>query len=101
MHVIKLGPLRDFWSKHRDAERPLKEWYDTAVRAKWRDITDVRKVYPHADAVEAGERTATIFNIGGNKYRLIVVIHYNRRKVYVRHVLTHAVYARGNWKDSL
>ena len=101
MHVIKLGPLRDFWLKHRGAERPLKEWYETATRATWRDITSVRRVYPHADAVEVAGNTATVFNIGGNKYRLIVVIHYNRQKVYVRHVLTHAAYDRGSWKESL
>lgn len=39
-----------------------------------------------------------IFNVGGNKYRVIAAVHYNRRKVYIRHVLTHAEYSRGDWK---
>ena len=51
--------------------------------------------YPHADQVGK----FTVFNIGGNKYRLIAVIHYNRGKVFVRHVLTHAEYDEGNWKE--
>jgi mRNA interferase HigB len=55
---------------------------------------DVRKTYPHADAV--GE--FTIFNIGGNKYRLATSIHYRTGKVYIRHVMTHAEYSRGDWK---
>ena len=63
----------------------------------------MRRVYPHADAVtvESGG-IVTVFNIGGNKYRLIAAIHYNRHKVYmyIRAVLTHAEYDRGRWKRS-
>jgi mRNA interferase HigB len=42
---------------------------------------------------------STVFNIGGNKYRLVTVIHFNRGKVFVRHVLTHEEYTRGQWKN--
>jgi mRNA interferase HigB len=101
MHVIKLGPLRDFWRIHPQARRPLLDWYQTARRARWRTIFDVRRVYPHADAVAVSGRTATVFNVAGNHYRLIVVIHYNRQKIYIRYVLTHAEYDRGKWKTSL
>jgi mRNA interferase HigB len=55
---------------------------------------DLRSTFPSADKV--GE--LIVFNIGGNKYRLIVSIHFNRGKVYVRHVLTHAEYDKGAWK---
>jgi mRNA interferase HigB len=58
------------------------------------NVNEVRKEFPHADLYGK----FVIFNIGGNKYRLIAVIHYNRRKVYVRHVLTHADYSLGKWK---
>lgn len=56
---------------------------------------DVRSVFPSADHV--GQ--FTVFNINGNRFRLIAVIHYNRKKVYVREILTHAHYDKGNWKE--
>ena len=62
--------------------------------AVWQSFADVRAVYAKADQV--GQ--FTVFNVGGNKYRLLAAIHYNRAKVYVRHVLTHAEYDRGEWK---
>jgi mRNA interferase HigB len=63
-------------------------------KAAWRSLADVREVFPHADAVY----DCTIFNIGGNKYRLIVGINYNRQVIYVKHVLTHKEYDKENWK---
>lgn len=95
MHVISRKKLRQFWEEHPDAEGPLRAWFKIAREAEWETFTDVRAVFPHADQVER----FTVFNIGGNKYRLIAVIHYNRGKVYVRHVLTHKEYDRGNWKN--
>ena len=64
--VISRKALREFADAHKDAETPLDDWYRTAKRLRWASLVDVRKTYPHADAV--GE--FTIFNIGGNKYRL-------------------------------
>ena len=55
---------------------------------------DVRKTYPHADAVGG----LTIFNIGGKKYRLATYINYPTAKVYIRHVMTHEEYSREDWK---
>jgi mRNA interferase HigB len=59
------------------------------------NFPELRAVFPSADKVEDW----IVFNIGGNKYRLIASIHFNRRKVYIRHVLTHQEYDRGNWKQ--
>jgi mRNA interferase HigB len=73
----------------------LRAWYQAVRQDEWRNFADVRSRFPHADLVGA----LTVFNIGGNKYRLIAAIHYNRGKVYVRHVLTHAAYSRGDWKE--
>ena len=95
MHVISQRMLRLFWAEHPDAERPLRSWYKVVSRAEWDTFADVRSDYPHADQVGK----FTVFNIGGNKYRLIAVIHYNRHKVFVRHVLTHAEYDEGKWKE--
>ena len=58
------------------------------------DFSHLRSTFPSVDQVGV----FTVFNIGGNKYRLITTIHYNRGKVYIRDVLTHAEYNRGNWK---
>jgi len=56
-------------------------------------FAELRRVFSSADQVGK----FTIFNIGGNKYRLIAAIHYNRKKVYIRHILTHAEYDLGRW----
>jgi mRNA interferase HigB len=88
--VISRKALREFADAHQDAETPLDDWYRTAKRLWWASLVDVRKTYPHADAV--GE--FTVFNIGGNKYRLAAYINYRTGKVYVRHVMTHEEYSR-------
>ena len=95
MHVISGKKLRAFWSDHPDAESPLRAWLREAEHSDWEKFADVRGSYPHADQVGR----LTVFNVGGNKFRLIAAIHYNRAKIYVRHVLTHEQYDRGDWKN--
>lgn len=94
MHVITPKHLRDFWTSHPDAETPLRAWLREAEHSDWEKFADVRAAYPHADQVGH----LTVFNIGGNKYRLIAAIHYNRGKIYVRHVFTHEEYDKEDWK---
>jgi mRNA interferase HigB len=94
-HIISRKKLREFWGRHPRARRPLEVWYQIARHADWESFDDVKAEFPHADQY----KRFVIFDVGGNKYRLIAVIHYNRRKVFVRHVLTHADYARGDWKN--
>ena len=100
MPVISLKPLKEFWDQHPDAEEPLRSWYKTALGAEWMSLRDVRATYPHADGVrtKSGD-TLTVFNVGGNKYRLIARIRYDFRLVNVRQVLTHAEYDEGSWKE--
>lgn len=100
MRVISLKPLREFWKHYPDAERPLRQWYKTAGNAEWAGLQDARRDYPHADGVKAktGE-TLTVFNIGGNKYRLIARIRYDYELINVRAVLTHEEYDEGKWKE--
>lgn len=95
MNVISRKALRDYGGKHADAYEPLDVWYRRARKAEWKNITEVRKDYPHADAV--GE--CTVFNIAGNKYRLIVKIDYESNVMFIKHVLTHAEYKKENWKN--
>jgi mRNA interferase HigB len=95
MHVISRKRLRQFWELYPDAEAPLRSWHKIARKEEWENFANVRATFPHADQVGK----LTVFNIGGNKYRLVAAIHFNRGKVYVRHVLTHAEYDRGQWKE--
>jgi len=94
VRVISRKALREFAEAHEDTETPLDDWYRITRRLRWASLVDVRKIYPHADAV--GE--FTIFNISGNKYRLATYINYRAGKVYIRHVMTHEEYSREGWK---
>jgi mRNA interferase HigB len=99
MRVISLKLLREFWQRHADAEAPLRMWYRIACHAEWTSLQDVRRDFPHADGVRTAGDTLTVFNIGGNKYRLIARIRYDYGLINVRHVLTHADYDKNHWKD--
>jgi mRNA interferase HigB len=96
MHIISEKKLREFWERRPDAEEPLRAWIRVARRARWESFAELRATYAHADVVGR----LVVFNIGGNKYRLIAAIHFNRAKVYIRHVLTHVEYDRGSWKEA-
>jgi len=102
MRVIAKPRLRRFWEEHKDAQEPLSSWWKVSRRSDWRSIRDVRLTYPHADAVllDCGLQV-TVFNVGGNKYRLVTRIIYEHHRIYIKAVLTHAQYARGKWKVQL
>jgi len=91
MRIIALKTLRTFWEvpAHRDAEQPLKAWYAEAKNANWLTPTDVKAQYRNASVV--GDNRV-VFNIAGNKYRLVVKFHYNTSIGYVRFVGTHGAY---------
>ncbi len=94
MHVISRKALREFWEKYPDSKAPLVRWFKIMDKQNFGNFAELRAVFPTADQV--GD--LTVFNIGGNKYRLIASIHFNRGKVYVRHVFTHAEYDKGDWE---
>ena len=95
MHVISKSAWRSAVAADPALEGPLAEWYKIAKAAAWRSIGEVRKVYPHADFVDP----YTVFNIRGGRYRLIVKIEYRWQMIFVKHVLTHAEYDKGSWKQ--
>jgi len=95
MRIITKATLQKFWIKHPDAETSLQVWYRIASLAKWQNFVELRQVISSASQV--GQ--LTVFNIGGNKYRLICRVNYNRKKIYIRNILTHAIYDRGDWKS--
>lgn len=90
MHVISFKTLRVFFSIHPEAEGSMKAWHSIVERAEFSDFHDVRDVFNTASLFGR----YTIFNVGGNKYRIITAVHYNAKRVYVRHVLTHSEYTK-------
>ena len=95
MRIIKRGALVEFWQKHPDAKASLESWYGVVRKAAWKTPAEIRAVYGNADLV--GRRT--VFNIAGNKYRLIARVNYQTQRVFVLYILTHAEYDQGDWKQ--
>lgn len=91
MRIIALGRLRDYWRKRPLAEKPLRNWYAEASRASWRTPADIKAAHRNASFL-ANNRV--VFNIKGNDYRLIVAVHYNRGRMFIRFVGTHEEYDR-------
>ncbi len=91
MRIIAVSTLKDFWSRpgRQDAEQPLRAWVHVVRAAGWSKPTDVKAMFRSADVV-SGERV--VFDIGGNKYRLVAAIHYRGQRLYVRFIGTHAEY---------
>ena len=92
MRVIALRTLRQFWETHprgREAEAALRAWHAEAERADWAGPADVKVQYRSASVLK-GRRV--VFNVAGNKFRLVVHINYPYRVVYVRFVGTHEEY---------
>jgi mRNA interferase HigB len=93
MHVISRRKLRDFWHRYPQAETPLSHWYKIASKAAWRKPSDIKEAFGSNVDFVAGNRV--IFDIGGNKYRLIVYVAYHPfNRVLIKFVGTHAEYDR-------
>jgi mRNA interferase HigB len=96
MRITSPKMLRVFAARHPDAASPLNAWRQITKHAEWQSFDDVRAVF--GKRVDRYKQYV-IFDIGGNKFRLIAAIHYNRGRLYIRHVLTHAEYSAEKWKD--
>ncbi|MDJ0599524.1 MAG: type II toxin-antitoxin system HigB family toxin [Crocosphaera sp.] len=95
MHVITRKRLNEFAQKYPQTRTALSQWYNNIKNNDFSSFVELRQIFPSADQVGK----LTVFNIGGNKVRLIVAIHYNRKKVYIRAVLTHQEYNKNKWKE--
>ncbi len=91
MRIVAKRTLREYWEVERGAEQPIKSLFAVAAKANWASPTDVKAVYGNASII-SGNRI--VFNIGGNRYRLIVRFDYARRIGFVRFVGTHREYDR-------
>ena len=89
MRVIAKKILRDFWEKHADSEGQLKTWYKEASKAKWRSPVDIKAEYASVSILKNGR---AVFNICGNKYRLIVDVNYVRQWMFILFIGTHNDY---------
>ena len=91
MRIIAIKALREFWERYPDAEQPLRAWYADAKSSTWESPLDITNTYAAA-SILPGNRV--VFNIKGNRYRLIVHIHYKSGIVHIRFVGTHQEYDR-------
>lgn len=95
MRIISRRIIRKFCEKHSDATSALDRWYSIMKKAEVSSFIELRFLFSNADKVGK----YVVFNIGGNKYRLIAHIHFNTRVIYVRDILTHEEYDRDTWKE--
>lgn len=93
MRVISKKILREFWEKYSDSEQQLKTWYKEASKANWTSPGDIKNEYAKASILKNGR---VVFNICGNKYRLIVEINYLRKWVFIRFIGSHKDYDKIN-----
>lgn len=89
MRVIARSTLREFWELHPDAEQPLKSWFQEAVSASWQSPQEIKQRYRSASILKLGR---VVFNIAGNKYRLVTHISFTMQIVFVKFIGTHAEY---------
>lgn len=92
--MISKRRILDFAKSRPEPLNPLLSWYKVTFAAQWKTFAELRADFSSADQV--GRRT--VFNIGGNKFRLISRVNYLVRKIYVLHILTHQDYDKGAWK---
>ena len=94
MHIISHAKILAAQALNPDCSTALEQWYRMTKRAAWRHFSDVKMCFPATDKVA----DKYVFDVGGNKLRLIAAIHFNTGRVFVRAILTHRQYDKGDWK---
>jgi len=92
MHIISIRKLREFWEEHPTSKVSLRAWYTIIKRQEFESYQEIKAAFPSADRVEK----FTIFDVGGNNFRIVAAVHYNRNKLYIREVFTHSDYDKWN-----
>ena len=95
MHVVSHKAIRTFCGDHPLARNAMDHWYRVAKRAAWTNFAELKLSFNTVDFVAP----CVVFDIGGNKYRLIAEINFSRRVLFIRHILTHNEYTKGTWKS--
>jgi len=106
VNVISRKRLREFYEAKPERRRhggAFEEWFKLTRKATWRSFQDTKALFGQTDVARDTDsgRTATIFDIGGNKYRIIALVDYSRQTVLITHVLDHREYDKGNWKQDV
>ncbi|MBF0530613.1 MAG: type II toxin-antitoxin system HigB family toxin [Deltaproteobacteria bacterium] len=98
MRVVSRKTLREFWQQpdYKDAEKPLTAWYNLTLRAHWSSPADLKAQFGNASVLKNGR---VVFNIAGNKYRLVVRIEYAYEIVFIRFIGTHGQYDQINAEE--
>ena len=94
MHIISYRRIKDAAEQHKHCANALEQWYKVMKKAELQDFAQLRALFNSVDKVD----DLYVFNIGGNKLRLIAAIHFNRQKVFVREILTHTEYDQSKWR---
>ncbi len=89
MRIISRKILREFWGKHPDAQQPLQAWYFDVKHSRWKSPADIKNIYRNASFLMDNR---VVFNIKGNRYRVVAAVQYDFEIVYVRFVGTHKDY---------
>lgn len=89
MRIVTYKRIKDFSEKHKDAENPLNYWYHIVTSKDWNNLNEIKQTFNNTDYVG---NHRFVFNIKGNKYRLVAIISFNAKKVYIRFIGTHSQY---------
>jgi mRNA interferase HigB len=95
MRIITERKLREFYAVNREAENAMRQWITSVRFADWNAFVDLRNTFNHADVY----KSCTIFDVGGNKYRIIAKVKYKTHSVFIRFVLTHKEYDENKWQS--
>ena len=98
MRVITERRIREFWRSEKGLEKTIREktmreWMRIVKLADWQNFSDLKNTFNHADVY----KNCTIFDVGGNKYRIIAKVQYRKHIVFIRFVLTHSEYNEKKW----
>ncbi|HBF33376.1 TPA: hypothetical protein DDW35_02310 [Candidatus Sumerlaeota bacterium] len=102
MHIISKTHIKKFAAENPQSLPAMEHIIDMLQRAKWKNVNEVRAIFPHADEVEVKSgRKVVVLNAGGNNWRVVVSFHYDRQKAFVLKIMSHAEYSRMKWKKVL
>ena len=91
MRVISFSMIRDFIAKHPDADVALRDWYKRTSKANWSNLADIKQTFNTVDYV-GNDRY--VFDIKGNNYRIVAIVLFINKKVYMRFIGTHKEYEK-------